>query len=168
MDDERRPRRRIIAKVFGRNRRSGIRRRTRKWSRMASVPISCMWSAVKTSKVSTLLIKTIVDQVNPSQPSRNLPSLLQKHRAQQTSSYLPFSARKMVPDVEHDWFNVTRSWSVAWKMDVGSSLEWKNERRCVGRFWSVAEGGPSLAKPFFVYSNPSPTEIHVLGLLCFT
>jgi hypothetical protein len=84
---------------------------------MASIPISCMWSAVKTSKVSSLFIKTIVDQVNPSKPSRNLPSLLQKHRsgdgAQQISSYLPFSARKMVPDVEHDWFNVTRSWSVA-------------------------------------------------------
>jgi hypothetical protein len=32
---------------------------------MASIPISCMWSAVKTSKVSSLLIKMIVDQVNP-------------------------------------------------------------------------------------------------------
>lgn len=81
VDDERRPRCRIIAEVFGRNRRSGIRRRTRKWSRMASIPISCMWSAVKTSKVSSLFIKTIVDQVNPSKPSRNLPSLLQKHRS---------------------------------------------------------------------------------------
>jgi hypothetical protein len=82
---------------------------------------------VKTSKVSSLLIKTIIDQVNPSQPSQNLPSLLQKHRwgrwRTTISSYLPVSARKMVPDVEHDWFNVTRSWSGRVKMNVGSSLE---------------------------------------------